>query len=193
MEKQNWDNTKIVHYLCNFSHFKKQSLQQLKIYFLIRFCFIFCLSQTLVFLSSSKELQCYPCPLEESFPYCSAIMTKLQHLLCCCTAVWNNQKHTETHRHSLSLNAGCRERLLLRKLGQLLPVKDCVWQSDPERVLNSFPRIHGTPLFTAHSGCRWISDCCFLAWTWQKEIEEAKREEDGSKVTEETWQREARG
>lgn len=70
-----------------------------------------------------------PLPLEYDFVKATAA-AELN-----CLALWSNQKHTQQQpwqRQSILFEWRlCREGLLPRKLGQLLSVKDCVWQCDP--------------------------------------------------------------
>lgn len=60
-----------------------------------------------------------------------------------CPALWSNQKHTQQQlqwrrQRSISFERRhCREGLLPRKLGQLLLVKDCIWQADLDRCFHS--------------------------------------------------------
>lgn len=89
-----------------------------------------------------------------------------------CPALWSNQKHTQRllprQRRQQSISSErrhCREGLLPRELGQLLLVKDCIWQADLDRCFHSeyccatrtnthtrsFPPIFCTPLFSTHS------------------------------------------
>lgn len=61
-----------------------------------------------------------------------------------CLVLWNNQKHTQQQQQSQLQQERflfewrlCREGLPASNLGQLLLVKDCVWQADPGCTFHS--------------------------------------------------------
>lgn len=105
--------------------------------------------------------------------------------------------HTTKQQWSFYLNGRlCRERLLAKKLGQLLSFKDCSWQADPScgfilKLLfcdmhkQSFPHIQNTPLFSTHPCSMWISDSYFIAYTY---IESVRERERGSRERRGLWQ-----